>query len=91
MDLIEYSDSDFAGDKQTRRSTTGYLIKISGGPVAWTSRQQQCVVLSTTEAEYIAASHVTKEAMCLMQLLEDIGENYCKPVVLCIDNQSAMK
>ena len=48
--LIGYCDSDFAGDPSSRRSTSGFLFLLSGGPVAWSSRRQSCVALSTTEA-----------------------------------------
>ena len=48
---IAYADSDYAGDEQGRRSTSGYIIYIFGGPVSWASRLQGCVALSTAEAE----------------------------------------
>ncbi|UYV85057.1 K02A2.6-like, partial [Cordylochernes scorpioides] len=60
--LIGYSDSDFAGDIDTRRSTSGYIFLLAGGPVTWTSQRQSVVALSTTEAEYIAASMASREA-----------------------------
>ena len=56
-------DASYAGDVDTRRSTTGYLLKISGGPVSWQSRLQSSVELSSMEAEYMAASAATQEAM----------------------------
>jgi hypothetical protein len=52
--LSAYSDADYAGCLQTRRSTTGYVLLLNGGPVAWTSRRQQGVATSTTESEYTA-------------------------------------
>ena len=57
--LMAYSDSDFAGDLDTRRCTTGSIITYSGGAISWMSRRQRCVALSTTEAEYIAISERT--------------------------------
>ncbi|RDX79634.1 hypothetical protein CR513_39913, partial [Mucuna pruriens] len=48
--LVGYSDSDMAGDIDSRKSTSGYLIKFVGGAVAWQSKLQKCVALSTTES-----------------------------------------
>ncbi|KAJ8895529.1 hypothetical protein PR048_000865 [Dryococelus australis] len=53
-ELFAYCDSNFARDKQTRRSTTGYVIFYCGRPISWSTRKQPVVVLSTTEADYIA-------------------------------------
>ena len=54
--LKGYTDSDMAGDLDNRKSTTGYFFTFSGGAISWQSKLQKCVALSTTEAEYIAAS-----------------------------------
>ena len=48
-----YTDSDMAGDVDSRKSTSGYLITFAGGAVAWQSRLQKCVALSTTEVCFI--------------------------------------
>lgn len=87
--LTGFCDSDYAGDLQTRRSTSGFVFLHLGGPVSWTSRRQQCVALSTTEAEFIAAAEATKEAVWLQQLLSELGE-VNKPTSLHCDNQSAI-
>lgn len=89
--LIGYSDADYAADLDTRRSTTGYIFTMTGGCIAWSSKRQACVSLSTTEAEFIAASEATKEAMWLRKLLSDIGHESVSPTLLFIDNQSAIK
>lgn len=91
--LVGYSDSDFANDVDTRKSTSGYVFKISNGPVTWSSQKQSTVSTSTTESEYIAASTAVKETLWLKQLLQDVGESeICKEgVTLFIDNQSAVK
>lgn len=88
--LEAFCDSDFAGDKNTRKSTTGFVIFYCGGPIAWTSRKQPIVSLSSTEAEYIAAADCTKEILYLKTVIEDlIGEEI--NVELNVDNQSAIK
>jgi hypothetical protein len=67
-----YADADWGGDLDTRRSTTGYIFKTFGGVVAWKSRRQATVALSTTEAEYMASADATRQAIWLRQLLDDL-------------------
>lgn len=87
--LTGYCDSDYAGDLQTRRSTSGFVFIHLGEPVSWASRRQPCVALSTTEAEFVAASEATKEAVWLKQLLAELGMDH-QPTRLYCDNQSAI-
>ncbi|KMQ86178.1 integrase core domain protein [Lasius niger] len=61
LSLVAFSDADFAGDKQTRKSTSGLVIKLGDAPIVWSSQKQRSVALSTTESEYIAATQTTKE------------------------------
>ena len=68
-----FVDSDFTGDLDKRRSTSGYVFTLAGGAISWMSKLQDTVALSITEAEYIAASHACKEAIWLRGLLRDIG------------------
>ena len=89
--LVGFSDSDYAGDKDTRRSTTGYLFELGSGPIAWCSKRQSTVSLSTTEAEYIAASEATREAIWLRKMLSDTGQQCIGPSILYVDNQSAIR
>lgn len=58
----EYSDSDWAGDKESRKSTSSFIFILNGGPVSWCSKRQPTVALSLTEAEYIALTLAAKEA-----------------------------
>jgi len=67
-----YADADWGGDLDTRRSTTGYVFKVYDGIVAWKSRRQATVALSTTEAEYMAAADATRQAIWLRRLLDDL-------------------
>ncbi|CAL9003905.1 unnamed protein product [Prunus brigantina] len=62
-ELIGYTDADMAGDLDSKKSTSGYLITFSGGAVSWQSKLQKCVALSTTEAEFIATTEACKEML----------------------------
>ncbi|RVW14201.1 Retrovirus-related Pol polyprotein from transposon TNT 1-94 [Vitis vinifera] len=57
------TDADMAGDDDSRKSTSGYLITFLGGVVSWQSRLQKCVVLSTIEVEYITIIEASKELL----------------------------
>ena len=61
--LHEYVDSDFAGDVDSQKSTTGYIFTSESGAVSWVSRLQKVVALSTTKAEYVAAIEACKELL----------------------------
>ena len=67
--LTALNDSDFASDKETRISVFGYIIYFCGILIAWRSKGMKSVVLSTTEAEYMALSAVVKELKFIVQLL----------------------
>ena len=67
-----YTDSDWAGDRQDRRSTGGYVVMLCGGVISWKTRKQDVVALSTTEAEYIALSDAVKEVLWLRHLLWEL-------------------
>ena len=72
LKLEALSDSDFANDKDTRYSVYGYIIYFCGVPVVWKSKSMKSVVLSTTEAEYVAVSEVVKEIKFLYQMLRSM-------------------
>ena len=55
-ELKTYTDSDYAGDLDDRRSTSGYVFLLSEGAMSWSSKKQPVVTLSTTEAEFVAAT-----------------------------------
>ncbi|KAH9767897.1 Integrase catalytic domain-containing protein [Citrus sinensis] len=82
-------DSDFTGDLDKRKSTTGYVFTLAGAAVSWVSKLQTVVALSTTEAEYMAATQACKEAIWIKRLLEELGHKQEKISVFC-DSQSAL-
>lgn len=87
--IVGYSDSDWAGDETTRRSTHGYVFSFGQGAVSWTSHRQPSVALSTAEAEYYALSECAKEAIWLQRLLLDLGSANVMLTLRC-DNQAAI-
>jgi hypothetical protein len=89
--LVGYCDADYAGDVDTRRSTTGYVFLMGGGAVSWNSKLQQTVALSTAEAEYQSAASAVKEALWLRKLLSDFGFDCAQPTLIRCDNQAALK
>lgn len=62
IELYAYCDSDFSGDTQHWKSTSGYVTMFAGGPVTWSSRKQPIVAFSTAKAEYIAAADCCKNS-----------------------------
>eukprot|EP00253_Pinus_taeda_P016646 PITA_16646 len=87
--VCEYVDSDFAGDLDKRRSTSGYVFIVAGGAIPWMSKLQNIVALSTTDVEYIAASHACKEAIWLKGLFGEFGRLQDN-IKLFSDSQSAI-
>jgi len=88
--LDVYSDSDHARCIDTRRSVTGFVFFLAGGPICWQSRQQHTVALSSMEAEYMAACATVQEALWLVAILECLGFSQSKAVPIYEDNQSAI-
>jgi hypothetical protein len=72
--LHGYVDSDMVGDKDSRRSTTGYVFTIGGTIVSWISKLQKVIALSTIEAEYVAATEASKEMIWLQRFMEELGK-----------------
>lgn len=87
--LIGFSDSDFAGNVDNRRSQSGYAFTMYGGAVSWKSSLQDVVALSTTEAEYIALTAAVKESIWLRGLAADFGVIQ-KTMAIGCDNNSAI-
>ena len=90
--LKGYTDSDWAGDTDTRRSTSGYVFNIGSGALSWSSKRQATVALSSCEAEFFGQTQAAKEAIWLRNLLSELKptDNVPKTVVLYGDNQGAI-
>jgi hypothetical protein len=87
--LEGYTDADW-GSQQDRHSILGYVFRFHGKAVSWSSKWQSLIALSSTEAEYITATHVTKEAIWLRQLLSDITSPLATPTPIFCDNNGAI-
>jgi hypothetical protein len=89
--LYAYCDSDWAGCPDTRRSTSGYVVMFCGAAVAWISKRQPTVALSSAEAEYVTACFAAQEVQWIRQLIAEIGIPLNKrPTTVYSDSQSAM-
>ena len=89
--LYVFSDADFAGDLDTRKSTSGYTLLKNKGIVSWKSKKQSIVAQSTAEAEYVALYFAVQECIWIRQLLQDLKEPQNKASVVYEDNQAAIK
>lgn len=93
--LRGFVDSDWGGDVDTGKSTTGWVFTLAGCPISWSSQRQKTVSTSSTEAEYIAASDACKEAIWLKGFHNEVSQLMCHPqqhsIPLAIDNAAALK
>jgi hypothetical protein len=90
-DLEGFTDAD-GGTQEDRHAISGYAFLIDGGAISWGAKRQELVTLSTAEAEYVAATHATKEALWLHKLFKDILPHLLHPpTTIQCDNQSAIK
>jgi transposase InsO family protein len=78
LEPIGFTDSDFAGDVDDRKSTSGYVFLLGGGAVSWRSRKQPLVAFSTVEAEYIGTSDAAKEAIWIRNLFASLHKKEIK-------------
>jgi hypothetical protein len=88
--LVGFSDSDFAGNKDDRKSTTGTVFFLGSSAVTWASQKQKLVTLSSCEAEYVAATSGACQGVWLCRLLGDLIGDAPTTVKLRIDNMSSI-
>ena len=88
--LNGYTDADWAGDKDDRKSTSGACQFLGRSLVCWSSKKQNCISLSTAEAEYVAAASGCTQLLWMRQTLKEYGVT-CDKVPLLCDNESAIK
>ncbi|VVT44791.1 uncharacterized protein SAPINGB_P000535 [Magnusiomyces paraingens] len=88
--LVGYSDADYAQDKQDRKSFTGYVFILSGGPITWACRKQVSPASSSVESEYMSLSDASKECFWINQLLSLCKIPVPLPVTMFEDNQGCI-
>lgn len=88
--LIGFSDADWAGDPDTRRSTTGFIFTLNGAPISWKSKLQASTALSSVESEYIALCGAAREAQWIRQILSELGSPIRLPTKIYDDNRGCI-
>ncbi|KAE8909453.1 hypothetical protein PF005_g18783 [Phytophthora fragariae] len=89
--IIEaYSEADYAADKSDRKSVSGGVLMVAGIVVRWICKKQNCVALSTMEAEFVAASQTTADMLGLVEMLKEICVKTQVQSLLHVDNQAAI-
>jgi len=88
--LIAYSDADWAGCPDSRRSTSGFCVYLGDNLVSWSSKRQTTVSRSSAEAEYRAVAHAVAECCWLRQLLQELHVPLASATVVYCDNVSAV-
>jgi hypothetical protein len=89
--LHGYTDLDWMGNTVDQKSTSGYCFGLGSTMISWSNRKQGSIAQSTAEAEYIAASVSSREAIWLKNLLSDLFSAELEPTVIHCDNQSCIK
>ena len=90
LDLVVYTNSDFAGSRVDCRSTSGYCTFLGGNLVTWRSKKQSVVSKSSTEAEFRAMSKGIDEVIWIKNILSELKLNYIQPIIIRCDNKLAI-
>ena len=91
LELFGYTDADWAGSADDRRSTSGFMFSLGSAAITWSSKKQPTVSLSSTEAEYRGAAVAACEVAWLEMLLHDLRLQVHRPVVIYCDNLSSIQ
>ena len=89
-EIVAFSDSDFAGDCETRISIAGFVLYLMGVPISWKSKGMKSVTLSSSEAEYVALSEAAKEVKFVYQVMKSLGLKAKMPIIIRVDNIGAI-
>ena len=87
--FMAFTDADWAADKISRKSVTGYIVTLAGGAISWVSRKQKTIALSSTEAEYMSMSDTSRQIVWIESLMQELSFPI-DTIFLCCDNQGAM-
>jgi hypothetical protein len=92
LEIVGYSDSEFAGCLDTDRSTSGYIFKLTGGAISWSSLKQTVMTSSTMYTEFVACYEVVRQAMWLKKFVLSLRvvDNIERPLKLYCDNEPAV-
>ena len=88
--LVGYTDSDWAGSLDDRKSTFGYMFHMRSGAISWASKKQPIVAQSTVEAKYIVANAAACQAIWLRRILIDLNERQEDGTTIYCDNISSI-
>eukprot|EP00253_Pinus_taeda_P007718 PITA_07718 len=89
--LVGFTNFDWVGDPDDRKSTTGYVFTLGPGCITWACKKQSVISLSLAEAQYHGAIEASKEALWLCQILSEFGFQQQHPTTLSCDNQSVIQ
>jgi len=90
VDIVGWTDSDWAGDVNSRHSVGGFVFDIARGCVSWSSKKQISIAISSVEAEYVASANITKEAVWLQTLLKEVSYSQSQATIVHVDNQGTI-
>ena len=92
LEVVGYSDADYAGCVDSRKSTSGYIFTLAGGAISWKSSKQTITASSTMQAEFIACFEATGQAIWLKNFIPGLKvvDSILKPLLLYCDNEPAV-
>jgi hypothetical protein len=82
LDLIGFTDSDWASDSIDHKSTSGYSLSLGSGPICWSNKKQAAIALSSPGVEYRGVVNITIQAMWLQHFLTELGIQFHRPIVI---------